>query len=579
MVNPFERTYLINLSRRPDRLERFRETFPACLGEFEIWPAVDGNKIKAPRWWTNGPGAWGCYRSHLQVLEKCYQDNVESYIVFEDDAIFRDGFESEFAAFMTELPHDWEMVYFGGQLTSDNSHPPTKVSDHVYAPYTINRTHCFAVHRRGYEKIYQHVFDKMKPTAHIDHHLQLLHESGRLKLYCPNRWLVGQDAGPSDISRNNNSATFWNDPEKATAKARLRQRDRFIPSIFLESSIEVAIELERRGWHRGHWQNEQHLDRGICNALSSADVCGGLKGWHKAVMTEAVREGKSCVCLYHPSLTWEVAESLGLGFIRVQSETVEQAESQIRPLLEKNREPEFPKNENPSQRNLLYHIWPRTGNGVWQWNVEQLLKRIDQFDGTRSIAVVTDGKSDSFTDVRSAFGSARIDNWFNLKNDPKLREGATFKSLMETVKETDGITFFAHAKGVQYDNPTYTRAWTSAMYEICLDDPGFINEMLRSYSIVGPFKTSQTGWRLKYGYFFSGTYFWFWNREVFAYRDWEKFDRDAWSIEKWPGGLFSSREAGCLFGPEVGRLYDESEWNRVETELKIWRENRRKVSE
>ena len=44
--------------------------------------------------------------------------------------------------------------------------------------------------------------------------------------------------------------------------------------------------------------------------------------------------------------------------------------------------------ETEPQRNLIYHIWPTKQTDAWQWNVEQLKRRIQLFDGVRSIAVV-----------------------------------------------------------------------------------------------------------------------------------------------------------------------------------------------
>ena len=211
----FGKAFVINLPFKQDRLDTFLRNAPECLGKIEVWPAIHGETVLHPDWWTAGRGAWGCYRSHLQILEHCYNSGLESYIVFEDDALFRADFEILLKQLMAELPGDWEQLYLGGQLLHEQRHPPQRFTDHLLIPFNVNRTHCFAVHQRGYEKLYRHLNAvPFQNGEHIDHHLGRLHESRGLKIYCPAKWLVGQDGGPSNISGNTNAATFWIDPEK-----------------------------------------------------------------------------------------------------------------------------------------------------------------------------------------------------------------------------------------------------------------------------------------------------------------------------------------------------------------------------
>ena len=566
----FAKAFVINLPFKSDRLSVFQSSLPKSIGPVEVWPAVHGDSILHPDWWKSGRGAWGCYRSHLQILEHCYQKRIESYVVFEDDAIFCDEFDRQLCEFLREVPHDWEQIYLGGQLLHEVQHPPRAVSDHVFIPYNVNRTHCFAVHRRGYEKVYKHLFDQMKPGEHIDHHLGRLHESGRLKLYCPGKWLVGQDGGPSNISGNTNAATFWIDPEKLAVENHEWQQ-RYIPAIFLEASIEVATELERKGWHRGHWQNADRLDRGLCIALASADVKGGLEGWYKAVMPEAVRERKKCVCLYHPSLVWQMVQQLDCDrFHRVQAANAAEAENQLAEIMAYNASHGCSRIAKPC-RNLIYHIWPRNSNGIWQWNVEQLLSRIEQFDGVRSIGVVIDEASDTLAEVKAAFDGIRIDNWIVCPNNSELGEVATFKRLLETLPTDSGFTFYGHAKGVKYDSNQNVKTWASIMYEVCLDNSIYVDASLAQYPVTGPFKnTREYQGQMRYGWHYSGTFFWFHNADVFT-RDWQSIPQDYYGTEKWLGGLFRESEAGSLFGGHLGWLYGVGEMARVNRMLSDWR--------
>lgn len=568
----FAKSFVINLPFKTDRLQKFLASVPACFGEIQVWPAVHGDHVRPPEWWKAGNGAWGCYRSHLQILEYCYQKDFESYVVLEDDAIFKTTACELIERFMGKVPSDWQQIYFGGQLLHETAHPPRQVNDVVYAPYNVNRTHCFAVHRRGYARLYQHLnTTPFAENEHIDHHSGRLHESGAFKVYCPGKWIVGQDGGPSNISGNHNAATYWPDPERSYRPAKDPSA---ITCVFLEAPIDVVLKLEERGWHRGHWQNDQRLDRGVCEAVASLDCRPGIRNWYRAVIPEAARQGSECVCLYHPSLSWGCVESMQLGdLIRVKCDSVEAAEKILKDHQNSRSSVamEVIGAKRP-KRNLIYHIWPKLGSEMWRWNVEQLLKRIDQFDGVRSIAVVTDGGSATLADVQEAFRGARVDNWIGLTNDPNLGEVASFQRLLETLPQDDSVTFYGHAKGVKYDGDNQNiRDWASIMYEVCLDNPNYVDASLSQFFVTGPFKNNREYVnQIKHDWHYSGTFYWFRNAELFK-RDWQSIDQDYYGSEKYLGNLFTSEEAGDLFGGYVGWLYRASEMDRVRGMLEEWR--------
>lgn len=559
----FARTFLINLDFKTDRLAAFNKAKPDCLGEVEVVRAIHGDTVQHPTWWTAGRGAWGCYRSHLRILEECYNRKLESYLVFEDDAIFRPEFPELIDEFLADLPVDWEMIYLGGQLLHTSNHPPRLIAGQVYEPYNVNRTHCFAVHQRGYAKLYSHLTGPIADGHHIDHHLGVLHESGRLKVYCPGRWLVGQDGGPSNISGNYNAPTFYPDPEVLAGSGKVWEH-RKPPAVFLEADVETARELERRGWHQGYWKSGNGLDQGVCNAICSLDVRKGLAGWYRAVSAEAASESKACVCLYHPTLTWEMLTSMDFAsFHRVTAHSVEDAEAQLAAIAtEISTRPHTP-------RNLIYHIWPRNSS-VWKWNVEQLVAELDQFDGVRSIAIVTDDSTDSVEDVKAAFEGHRIDNWIISPNNPNLGEVVSFPKLLETVETAPGWTFYGHAKGTRYDDPFKVRDWTSMMYEVCLRHPSLIANFLEQYPMAGPFYSTRA-WE-GVPWHFSGSFFWFRNQDVFA--DPQKAKtigmQSYWGVEVWPGQMFPADQAGALFGANCDWLYKPGEVARWKAELMNW---------
>lgn len=206
----FDRIVCINLDRRLDRLLRFRaESWP--------WPvtrvsAIDGRNEQPPFWWTAGRGAWGCYRSHVQVIQQAIRDDVESLLILEDDAIPVKDFAPRFAQVLEDLPADWDMLYLGGQHRRIDEQPPQRITEHVYRAYSVNRTHAYALSRAGLRKAYLHLVTTgtWQPKHHIDHHLERLHRSG-INVYAPDRWLIGQRADKSNIGSGHDHDMFFRD--------------------------------------------------------------------------------------------------------------------------------------------------------------------------------------------------------------------------------------------------------------------------------------------------------------------------------------------------------------------------------
>ena len=203
----FEKVYVINLERRPERLKTFFERLPTDW-PFQIpkrYEAIDGEISLPPRWWKEGNGAWGCYRTHLSIIEKCLNRGIDSVLIMEDDAVCVNDFRSNVNQFLNHLPDDWTMVYFGGQHIQENLRLPRKINDWVYAPYNVNRTHCYAVRGRlMLESVYRHLHDytSWNVSHHVDHYLGELHKTMEHGLYVPREWMVAQAEGTSDITRN-----------------------------------------------------------------------------------------------------------------------------------------------------------------------------------------------------------------------------------------------------------------------------------------------------------------------------------------------------------------------------------------
>ena len=220
----FERVYVVNLDRRQDRMAQFRAMLPPDWPflQPERFRAVDGQLAEGPDWWKQGNGAWGCYRSHARILEECLNEQVNSVLILEDDALFPADFAARVTELLVNLPDDWEMLYLGGQHLGVPTNPPRRINEYVYAPYNVNRTHAFAVRGRPMLlALYKHLhsWKEWLSTDHVDHHLGRLHERRQHRIYCPARWLVGQAPGKSNICGRMSDERFWPAAETEAVRA------------------------------------------------------------------------------------------------------------------------------------------------------------------------------------------------------------------------------------------------------------------------------------------------------------------------------------------------------------------------
>ncbi len=256
----------------------------------------------------------------------------------------------------------------------------------------------------------------------------------------------------------------------------------------------------------------------------------------------------------------------------------------------------------PTTRHLLYHVYPVSGNGMWQWNVDELVKRIALFNGRRVVAVAIDppkgresdyrGKDapdnyrdipgcDSFGAVMERFGPHAKDIEFvRVQNDPKLREVATFLPLFDRLSSrvSPGECFlYAQAKGVSRPLGHIAKRWTEALLETLLDYWPVVSNSLTQHPVTGSFKKKGRGWprtQSDSNWHYSGSWFWCRNRELFTKLDWRKIDQFWSGIEPYPSQHFG-RESGCVFHESsvaAMNLYNASYWARkVEPDLDRFR--------
>src|SRR5262249_9106247 len=141
------------------------------------------------------------------------------------------------------------------QHLKSNIAPPQKINSWVYQPFNVNRTHALAVRGKSFiQKLYRHLhsWNRWHESEHVDHHLGRLHERRIHKIYAPKEWLVGQDAGESDICAQQVQQRYW---PSATQKFQAAgEQPGFVAVIGLHSSGSSAMAglLHHMGVHLGN---------------------------------------------------------------------------------------------------------------------------------------------------------------------------------------------------------------------------------------------------------------------------------------------------------------------------------------
>lgn len=135
-------TFVINLDRRPDRLQQFLERKAATLTTMTVnrFSAIDGQVLSShmsakqlKHLFRNNDfgsniGAMGCALSHLTLWKQLLNDNEhDTYLILEDDVQFLDNFSNE----------KWLDMYY--ELNLNHSDWDSCLLGYTFFPWLLRR--------------------------------------------------------------------------------------------------------------------------------------------------------------------------------------------------------------------------------------------------------------------------------------------------------------------------------------------------------------------------------------------------------------------------------------------------------
>jgi len=244
-------SFIINLDRRKDRLEKFFDTHPELDGLVTRWSATDGKSLQmntelatlfAPNDFFWKKSVMGCALSHLGLWWKLVNEQVEigTYLIFEDDAKMAPGWRDVLAASMEHVPDDFDVLYLGGILPPNRQafetllEPVTKYYSRIRpnqifgqpepTPYFHSCAYAYVLSRRGAVKIIEMMRLKGGYWTSADH--IMCGPNSDIKAYFLTPMVAGcyQDEDPTyatsqfnDFSRVDKfDSDLWNNDERFT---------------------------------------------------------------------------------------------------------------------------------------------------------------------------------------------------------------------------------------------------------------------------------------------------------------------------------------------------------------------------
>lgn len=309
MQLPDAKTYLVNLLRRPDRLDNFRKLQNAHgwkLPEPVIYPAIEGDKVGVPTYFSQGGGAFGCCRSHVNILERAIMEDVDTVVMLEDDVTFDHSAWDQLETFLSNVPTNWDQLMLGGQHL--RAAEPTKIPGVVKCVNT-QRTHAYVIRGKAMKSLLNLWYNC---DVHIDWKMgDWQHEKN---VYAPEPFIFSQAGGKSDISGRTNPAYTWSQNKGTQSRTHI---------LVLRSPRSVVDNLT--GFHRGYFLHSSGIDNGLLEVMTSSNRVDELTKWLNIITQESARGGTvPCVWCDGISLAEVQAAAPGRHVVEITSTSIDE---------------------------------------------------------------------------------------------------------------------------------------------------------------------------------------------------------------------------------------------------------------
>jgi GR25 family glycosyltransferase involved in LPS biosynthesis len=204
MINKlFDKTYLINLDRRTDRLIEVNKLTEKFDFEFTRVSAVDGESLVEGE---NGvpvftedqltylrfnKSSYALNLTMISILKEAVKKKYKNILICEDDLRFKDNYFEVFSTLKTDMPFDYDLFYFG----CTHLVPFKYYNYNVGIVREVNACHCFGINSSIFQKLLAELEKNEKPLDMILR--ETIQRRGNSFCLVPN--LAYQESGISDI--------------------------------------------------------------------------------------------------------------------------------------------------------------------------------------------------------------------------------------------------------------------------------------------------------------------------------------------------------------------------------------------
>lgn len=154
LTNYFDKIYCINLDRRTDRWEECLKEFDKHGLDVERFSAKDGKEIDLP--YPHASELGGTI-SHLNVIKKAKELNLENVLILEDDVEFVSDLNIQLEKIFQLLPNDWDMIYFGGNHIGGFQ----LVNEFFFKIRRSYAIQCYAINSKCFDLLISHLDEKV----------------------------------------------------------------------------------------------------------------------------------------------------------------------------------------------------------------------------------------------------------------------------------------------------------------------------------------------------------------------------------------------------------------------------------
>jgi GR25 family glycosyltransferase involved in LPS biosynthesis/glycosyltransferase involved in cell wall biosynthesis len=263
--------YVINLDKRPDRMEKLYGSNPELKDRVQRISAVNGREMtltpRIARMFKPHDFFWkkaimGCALSHLTLWWQLLTERpeIENYLILEDDVKLQPNWQDRWNEAKGYIPEDYDVVYLGGILPPNRAgfeHTKEKVNNYFsrvapnqfFGQRTPNRyfhwcAYAYVLSRAGAQKILQRLMDSNGYWTSADH--MICNPVDEMNLYFLDPLVAGcyQDDDPkyrdssfNDFNRVDGfDSDLWNNDDRFTAEE--------VQSMMNDERIDIARTLE-----------------------------------------------------------------------------------------------------------------------------------------------------------------------------------------------------------------------------------------------------------------------------------------------------------------------------------------------